>query len=407
MRLDMTLRHFMCVTALLLCSSSALGQDWIDQTGRQLAEQKASALNNAGDDAVARAAIERRFAKSKLQLDKVAKRTKPKKGDIFLEDLPRIKRGGNRNEFDWSWTKFATEAKSVVQMQGRVICTNFAIEDWEKVATARYSDVKARPASSWVIDFATDYLELKTRQDWLTTLRPDENVDLVSHFDLLKLPLFESKNSELTNRTWRFAETPDYSLRRVGSSLGELGMPDRTGVQWPGVLDFRVIGWFSRRQWIDPTTQEGWWNVFNHCDPYSFGRADDEGADRLVFYWPTNTSPRIIDLHLNRTSHGEVVPTRFAYWKVLLENENELFTREHPEFESKFFREEKKVLAIVTRERGAQEFWRYDLLQEPHVEIDDKWFTERDFVDSQGKILVTPEYKAFQEAMTTANANNP
>jgi hypothetical protein len=274
-------------------------------------------------------------------------------------------------------------------MQGRVLIRKYSKIPWDSIAVPEEPDRTYVPENAWVCDFASDYVDLRNRQDWLILKKPRRDVDLRMHFSLGKIKLFEGRESELVETYKLYGLSIDRDLRRGKGSALVMSLPRKIARGWPTVLDFRMAGWFSENQWMYPTNQDPWLKILETREPFSF----DKITDKLVRLNRHEVVGGINILwEFDLDAEHSFRPTAIRRFRVLRKESDDVIILERtPLFGSNFVYKEDCIACVVF---GANEvIYRCDFDVEVGGVVREELFDPDKFVDEDGAIHVSEDLK--------------
>lgn len=306
------------------------------------------------------------------------------KSEFFM-----AKRSGSLSDFNDYWKRLVSWMQRIDTMQGRVLIRKYSKIPWDSLAIPEEPDRTYIPDGAWVCDFASDYVDLRNRQDWLTLKKPKRDVDLRTQFSTGSVKLFDGRQSELVETYKLYGLSIDRDLRRSKGSALIMSLPKKIARGWPTVLDFRMAGWFSENQWMYPTNQDPWLKILETREPFSCEKITDELV-RLNRHEVVGGINVLWEFDLDAVHSFRPIAVR--RFRVLRKESDDIVVLEHtPLFGSRFVYKDNRLMSVVF---GANEIlYRCDFDVEVGGVVREELFDPSKFVDGDGAIYVSEDLK--------------
>ncbi|MFN9410796.1 MAG: hypothetical protein ACK57V_00255 [Pirellula sp.] len=301
-----------------------------------------------------------------------------------------VSRSYNKAEFSKVWTKISKKAKRVETLSGRVWVREYSVLLWDDIAVEEEPIVAFRPEQAFLCDFASDFVEMRTRQDWYDVV--DTKTNFLSNLtldDRMFLDLQIPDSLKLRDRRIR---SIDREARLLKTHI-LVRLPEKMVRSWPTILDYRLAGWTSSGQWIIPTDMDQWFRILDSFEPFSL-TIDDTGGTVVTFYQKNAVTKCIWQMTFDSKS---LLLKKVLQYRVVNQLEDgTLVCVKDPLFHSLIFSKPKsKRRCVILGSESNPRIQRLDFVVEEDDFLSDDLFDPKSLSHEPLPIVYSPELQAI------------
>ncbi len=293
-------------------------------------------------------------------------------------------------EFSKVWAKLTNEARRVKTLSGRVWIREYSAPLWDDVAVKKEPIVSFPPERAFLCDFASDFVEMRTRQDWYDV--SDTKIDFLANFTFDNRMFLDLSIPDSLRLRERRIRSSDREVRFLKTHI-RIQVPERLPRSWPTILDYRLAGWTSAAQWMGPTNMEQWLRVLDSYEPFSV--ATDDFGDTVVTQYNKSAGTKCI-WQMAFDSKSWALKSVFQYRVVNQLADGTLVCVKGPLFRSVIFSEPKsKRKCVVLGSEASSLIQRLDFVVEEDDFLGDDLFEPESLSPATVPITYSPELEAI------------
>lgn len=296
----------------------------------------------------------------------------------------------DKAEFSRVWTKLTKEAKRVETLSGRIWLREYSILHWDDIAVQEEPVVSLTPERAFLCDFASDFVEMRTRQDWYDVV--DTKIDFVSTFRLDDRMFLDLRIPDSLKVQERRIRTIDRETRFLKTHI-RVQLPEKMVRTWPTILDYRLAGWTSAGQWMIPTDMDQWLRILDSYEPFSV--ATDDMGDTVVTRYNKKAGTKCI-WQMTFDSKSWSLKSVFQYQVVNQLEDGTLVCVKGPLFRSVIFSKPKtNRKCVVLGSESNLLMQRLDFMVEEDDFLADELFEPESLTEAPLPITYSPELEAI------------
>jgi hypothetical protein len=288
------------------------------------------------------------------------------------------------------WNTCKDEADRLETLAGRVWIREYSLRHWDQIAIEMEPEISVVPERAFVCDFASDFIAMRTRQDWYEVV--DTKVSFPENMTLDDRRFLDLTISDYLNVQSRRIRTIDRESKLLGTRI-RVQLPEKMGRDWPTLLDYRLAGWTHTGQWMMPTDMEQWLRILDSFEPISV-EVDDSGDTVVTFYQKKAVTKCIWQMAFDSNTFS--LKRAFQYRVVNQLEDGTLVCVKAPLFRSMIFtnRETKRKCVVLGSESNAA-IHRLDFMVEEDGDIANELFEPESLSSVSLPIIYSPELEAI------------
>lgn len=317
-----------------------------------------------------------------------------KDSKLVVEKTPNetfpVPTSSDKAEFKRIWNTCKDEADRFETLAGRVWIREYSLRHWDAIAIAAEPEISFAPERAFLCDFASDFIAMRTRQDWYIVKDTRLSFPETMTFDDRKF--FDLTISDSLNVQQRRIRTIDRESKLLGTSI-RVQLPEKMGRDWPTLLDYRLAGWTHTGQWMMPTDMVQWLRILDSFEPISV-EVDDSGDTVVTFYQKKAVTKCIWQMAFDSKTMS--LKRAFQYRVVNQLDDGTLVCLKAPLFRSMIFTnlETKRKCVVMGSESNATTH-RLDFMFEEDDSLADELFAPESLASISLPITYSPEMEAI------------